>query len=98
MAKETPLKDVLKKVISNLQKREEEEGSLFKAWEEAVGEKTAKHTKPVFFKEKRLIVNVSDSPRLYKLTLEKKKLIERFNKNMKGKKKIKELQFRIGDI
>lgn len=93
------LKDVLKKVIGDLEQKEEKEENLLRVWENAIGKKTAKHTKPVFFKKKRLVVNVSDSSWLYKLTLEKGALIEKFNQTLKNKrKKIKELQFRIGGV
>jgi predicted nucleic acid-binding Zn ribbon protein len=93
-----PLKDIIKNVISSLEKREKEEIDLFKAWEKAAGKKASKHTKPAFIKSRRLVVNISDSSWLYKLTLEKRAILEALNKNFKGKKKIKELQFRIGEI
>ena len=95
---ETPLKDTIKKVIANLEKREKEELDIVRTWESAAGKKASKHTKPAFLKSRRLVVNVSDSSWLYKLTLEKESLIKRFNKNLKGRKKIKELQFRIGEV
>jgi len=93
-----PLKDLVKKIISDLEKRDEKEEHLKDVWEKSVGESGAKHTKIAFLKGKRLVVNVSDSTRLYKLTLEKKNLINKLNENIKSKKKIKELQFRIGKI
>ena len=98
MEKGAPLKDVIKKIISDIEKREKEELDLLKIWENAAGKKAAKHTKPTFLKSKRLIINVSSSSWLYKLTLEKQNLMKEINKNLKGPKKIKELQFRIGDI
>lgn len=94
-----PFKDVLKKVISDLEKKEEKESDIIAAWENAAGKKAAKHTKPVFLKKKKLIIIVSDSTWLYKLTLEKDMLIKKFNRNIDGvKKKIKELQFRVGEV
>ncbi len=98
MDKDGPLKDIVKKVIASLEEREKEELDVSKIWEKAAGKKASKHTKPAFLKSKRLVVNVSDSSWLYKLTLEKDRLIQGFNKNLKGGKKIKELQFRIGEI
>ena len=92
------LKDIVKKIISGLEEREAEETDIVKIWERAVGKKASKQTKPVFLKSKRLIVTVSTSSWLYKLTLEKNKLIESINNDLKGKKKIKELQFRIGQV
>ena len=98
MAKNAPIKDVLKQVISKIEERKNEEENLHKAWKQAAGKSAAKHTRLVLLKSKRLIVNVSNSPWLYKLTMEKGELIQKFNKNMAGKKKIEEIQFRIGDI
>ncbi len=95
---DTPLKDTIKKVIADLEEREKEELDISKIWEKAAGKAASKHTKPAFLSSKRLVVNVSDSSWLYKLTLEKDRLIQGFNKNLKGRKKIKELQFRIGEI
>lgn len=94
-----PLRDVIKKVISDLEKKEEKEADILKIWEKAAGKKAARHAKPVFLKKKRLVVKVSDSSWLYKLTLEKSALIDKFNRNLKNSgKKIKELQFRVGKI
>jgi predicted nucleic acid-binding Zn ribbon protein len=93
------LGDVVKKVISDLESKEEKGENLAKIWEKAAGRKAAKHTKPVFIKKKRLVVNVSDSSWLYKLTMDKRELIEKLNHGLKSaKKKIKELQFRVGEI
>lgn len=98
MKKEGPLKDVVKKIIGDLEKKEKEELDVLKIWKKTVGTKAAKHTSPAFLKGKRLVVCVSDSAWLYKLTLEKSKLIQKFNNNIKSKKKIRELQFRIGNV
>jgi len=93
-----PLKDLVKGIISDLEKRDEKEELLKEAWEKSVGKNNAKHTKIAFLKGKRLVVNVSDSTRLYKLSLEKKSLINKLNESIKSKKKIKEIQFRIKNI
>ena len=93
MGKSGPLGDEIKKIISGLQK---EKGQDFlEAWEKAVGEKAAKHTKIIFLKNGQLVVNVNNSSWLYKLTLEKQGILERLNKAQN--RKVKELQFRIGD-
>ena len=90
--------NVVKKLISGFEKKEKEEKGLYKAWETAAGRKAAGHTKPVFVKEKRLVVKVSDSAWLYKLTMEKENLLRKFNRGAKKRKKINRIQFRIGDI
>ena len=98
MSEGTPLKSIIKELLSNLGEKEKEETHILKTWEKTIGKKGAKQTKPVFLKSKKLVVNVSNSSWLYKLTTEKTKLIQGFNKNLKNRNKIKQLQFRIGDI
>jgi predicted nucleic acid-binding Zn ribbon protein len=95
---ENHLKDVLKKVLSDLEEKGKEEHDLLMAWERAVGKRAARHTKPASLKSRKLTVNVSDSTWLYKLTLERKDIAERFNAIVGKKGKIRELRFRIGDI
>ena len=96
--KNAPLKDIIKTVISNIEKKEKDESDILALWKKTAGKTAAKRTTPAFLKAGRLVINVSDSSWLYRLTLEKKKLIQKFNAGLKGKKKIKELQFRIGEI
>ena len=78
-AGEGPLKNVLKTIISGIEEKAQEEENVRKIWEKAAGKKTARHTKVAFLKAKKLVVTVSDSAWLYKLTLEKKNIIEKFN-------------------
>ena len=66
-------------------------------WEKVVGKNVFKYTRPVTLKSGRLVVNVSDSSRLYELTLKRRELIKDINKHLK-KKKIKEIRFKIGEI
>ena len=92
------LKNIVKSVIAGIEKKEKEELNIIEMWGKAVGKKAARHTRPVSLKTKKLIVNVSDSAWLYKLTLEKKALIKNFNGGLGKRGKICELQFKIGDI
>lgn len=93
-----PLKNIVKKVIAKIEEKENEESDLLKIWRKTVGKRASGHTKPAFLKAKRLVVNVGNSSWLYKLTLEKGRLLQELNKNLKGRKKIRELQFRIGEV
>ena len=85
-------------VIKNLTGKErlgaEEIGQ---AWEEAVGQAAAKHSRPVSFKKASLVVNIESSSWLYELTVRKKEIMKTLEIALKGKK-INELRFRIGDI
>jgi predicted nucleic acid-binding Zn ribbon protein len=97
--KDASLKGVVDKILSDIKKREKEEVDIEKVWKKTAGAKAAKHSKPAFLKSKRLVVQVASSSWLYTLTLEKSRLIKKFNTNVKGnKKKINELQFRIGAL
>ncbi|MBL7071513.1 MAG: DUF721 domain-containing protein [Candidatus Omnitrophica bacterium] len=70
---------------------------IVKAWKEAAGEKAARHTRPASLRKKRLVINVDCSSWLYELTLKKKDLLSALQKKA-GEDKIKELQFRIGEV
>ena len=90
--------DLIGGVIKNLTSKErlgaEEIGA---AWQEAVGQAAAKHSRPVSFNKASLVVNIESSSWLYELTVRKKEIIKTLERELKGKK-IKELRFRIGDI
>lgn len=66
------------------------------AWCEAVEERTRKHTRPISLKNGVLMVIVENSSWLYELTLEKKGIIEKFNDGYTGRKKAKDIRFRVG--
>jgi predicted nucleic acid-binding Zn ribbon protein len=89
---------VIKSVIEKLEKdprpTSEDIGA---AWKEAAGEKAARHTKPASLRKKNLVINVDGSSWLYELTLRKESLLAAMKKRLGGKK-IKELQFRIGEL
>jgi len=59
------------------------DNEFISTWEKAVGKDISKHTKPRSFKSGRLVVNVSDSSRLYELTLKKHELIKDINRRLK---------------
>ncbi|NQT21885.1 MAG: DUF721 domain-containing protein [Candidatus Omnitrophica bacterium] len=93
-----PLKDVLKGLIDKIEKKEGgRDVDFFELWKGAVGKDASEHTKPKNLRSGKLSVNVSDSSRLYELTLKKNEIIRRLNKQLKTKK-IKEIRFRIGEI
>jgi len=88
------LKDTLKKLISP--SRPSEEGVLL-LWGAAAGCDAAKHSKPVAIKKSELLVNVDSSSWLYELTLRKKETLKGLEGKF-GKKVIKNIRFRIGEI
>ena len=66
------------------------------AWRTAAGEEARECTRPVNLNKGTLTVLVDNSSWLYKLTMEKGRIREEFNKIYPGRKKVKEIRFRIG--
>jgi len=91
-----PLGGLVKKILDKISKDENSE-AIGIAWEKAIGGKFAEFTKLASFKKGKLTVLVSDSGRLYELTLRKEDIIKDVNERIKGKK-IKDIRFKIGNI
>lgn len=68
------------------------------AWVYAAGEKTVKQSKPVSLKKGVLVVVVEDTSWLYRLTLEKRTLLSKFNEKYPGRKKAVDIRFRVGSL
>jgi len=88
------LKDVIKK-LSSKRPGEEEIGEI---WARAVGNAAARHSRPVAFKKSVLVVAVDGSGWLYEMTTAKREILKKLESDLKGKKKVKEIRFRIGSI
>ena len=67
------------------------------AWDAAVGEKAAAHSRPRTLRGSRLIISVDGSGWLYELTIRKKEILKKMEETLKGKK-IKEITLRIGEL
>lgn len=67
------------------------------AWAKAAGRKAARHSSPASFRRSRLVVNVDCSSWLYELTLQKREIIKKLDGKF-GSKKVKEIQFRVGEV
>ena len=72
------------------------ETAVRQAWEKTVEEKTKAHTRAISLKKGIMVVAVDNSTLLYKLTLEKRKILNSFNENYTGRKKATDIRFRIG--
>ena len=92
---EKPLQETLKKLLEKLD-RSKKENDVVRVWEEALGRDIARHTKLVSLKNGKLVANVSDSSRLYELSLKKRHIVAELNKRVN--KKIKEIRLKIGEI
>ena len=99
MDKETrPLQGVLQTVIRSMSRKRPGEEEIEDVWAKAAGEGAARHSRPVAFRRSVLVVEVDTSGWLYELTTEKKKILGKLDKSLKGKKKVKDIRFRIAAI
>jgi predicted nucleic acid-binding Zn ribbon protein len=73
-------------------------GAAREAWTYAVDEEIRKHTKPASLKKGTMLVIVEDTSWLYRLTLEKRNILARFNEKYTGRNKPSEIRFRIGSL
>lgn len=88
------LKETLKKLVSP--SRPSAEGVAI-LWGVAAGNNAAKHSKPVAIKKSELLVNVDSSSWLYEMTMRKKAILKGLEGKF-GKKVIKNIRFRIGEL
>lgn len=70
---------------------------LWEKWETIVGETIAGDTRPAAFKEKTLIVHVSDSVWIQQLQYLKKDIIQSIN-NFFDKEMVNDIKFKIGPV
>lgn len=90
------MREIVSRVMKHLREKEKKE-DFFKSWGKLVGKKIAPHTKPVYFREGILVVNVDQQSWLYELTLLKPFLLQRLKRFITGAN-LKEIQFRIGKV
>ena len=89
---------VVKSIIQKLDKQSNPTSDdMENIWKKVAGKKAFPHTKPASLRKKRLVINVDGSTWLYELTLRKDELLTGLKKRL-GEDKIKELQFRIGEL
>ena len=91
---------VIKSVIEKLNKTSNptrDNVNIEKIWKEVAGEKAFVHSRPASLRKKKLVINVDGSSWLYELTLRKEELLAGLKRGL-GKNKVKELQFRIGEL
>ncbi len=72
--------------------------AVLDAWMEVTGEEEKCHARPVSMRNGVLTVIVDNAPWMYKFTLEKRKLLCSMNEVYSGRKKIKDIRFRVGCI
>lgn len=91
------IKDIVGSLLNKIEKGGfQKAGATREAWLKTVDEKTAEHTNPVNFKKGVLTVIVENSSWLYKMTLEKRDIIKKFNEHYTGRQKVIEIKIRVG--
>ena len=91
------LDDIVGSLLRKLEGGSGKKGSAVReAWMKAVGEVALGQTQPVSFKKGTLVVIVENSTWLYKLTMEKRKIIKIFNEHYSGRQKVENIRFRVG--
>jgi len=88
------VKNVVEKILLEIEEKKNQEGDILKIWKEVVGERIFRHTKLISFKNGELLVNVDLPTRFYELNIYKPFLLRRLRKKLF----LRELRFRIGAI
>ena len=70
---------------------------VWDVWADAVGPVISEHTRPAAFKEKQLLVHVTDSTWLQELQFLKADIIQAVNE-MVGAKSVEDIKFAIGPV
>ena len=91
------IEGIVNGLLRNLQTKKVKKASAVKdAWEAATKKETKEHAHIVNYKKGVITVIVENSSWLYKLTLEKRNILEKFNQNYRGRKKAGDIRFRVG--
>lgn len=93
-----PLEGIIQNVLKQLGGKRPGEEEIAEVWARAAGERAALHSRPVSFRKAVLVVNVDGSVWLYELSTAKRAILAKLDGMLKGKKKVKDIRFRIGDI
>jgi len=93
------IKDVVGSFLKKLEGGAAKKGSaVVAAWQSVAGDEAKDHSQPVSFKKGKLIIVVENSVWLYKMTLEKRTLLKKFNEQYEGRKKAEDIRFRVGVV
>ena len=86
-----PIAEVVASVTKNLESKSSKREKIDSSWQKAVGKKKALHTKISTFENGTLTLRVDSSSILYELTLEKRALLGKLQKEF-GTEKVKEIR------
>lgn len=72
-----------------------DDAHIWKVWDEVVGPDISRNAKPLWIKDRRLKVTVSDPIWLQELKFVEKDIKEKLNKKL-GRKAVEKIEFRVG--
>jgi predicted nucleic acid-binding Zn ribbon protein len=91
----TPLKDILAELLKSADLPfNPEDGLIWRVWDEVVGEAVARNAQPLWVKNKRLRIKVSDPIWLQELTFMEENMRNRLNARL-GRKAVERIEFRL---
>ena len=94
----TPLKDVISSILGDSSLPfNPDDARIWKVWEEVVGIPVARHTRPLWIKEGKLRVSVTDPIWLQELGYVEKTIRKKLNGKL-GRPAVKRIEFRIASI
>lgn len=94
-----PLEPILKNLLSSLQEPEQRRRSLLvDRWANVVGSRFAKHTKPRFSGDGKVVVWVDDSTLAFELSRRYKPVLLKRLRNEFGEGEVKDIRFFVGDL
>jgi predicted nucleic acid-binding Zn ribbon protein len=91
----TPLKDILAELLKSADLPfNPEDGLIWRVWDEVVGETVARNAQPLWVKNKRLRIKVSDPIWLQELTFMEENMRTKLNERL-GRKAVEKIEFRL---
>jgi len=88
------IRKIVEEVMGALDKKRLKNNRVFLFWDEVVGKRISKHTKPLRVNKERLVVGVDGSVWLYHLSFFKSKILKGLQK--RAEINIKEISFKVG--
>lgn len=95
----SPLRGLVEKALFDLKKSEKSpKNKVADAWNQLVGPRIGKHTRPYALRGKRLFVRVDDSSWAFELSTRYKATLLRRLKHAVGEDCVSDIFFKVGDL
>ncbi len=94
-----PIDHIVGDILRDIENRKLKRGNAIgEAWGKSVSEKIAERAQPVSMKRGVLMVITENSNWLYEITMQKREIIKKFNGVYTGRRKLKDIRVRVGEI